>query len=282
MSEVIQIWEQPVALKLAAFTRRIESSKTAFRWHSHPFYELGFLLSGESEWQLHSETTLPVSLKKGEAILLPPGWEHREILREGASAGFAWLGFAFEGPAPLWSGKVLKLGGAFEEVRHLFHIIAREHHDPASLCQLQVRLALQMLLLLLERCSQQAEAVPLLKKRSLLNPRQRRCVESGAHYFRENLRDPLTIAQLASYHSLSPAHFSSLFRVYHGVSPRGFLHQARLAKAGELLGQGELTIKEVARESGFVDGAHLCKAFKAAHGVTPGVFARTTQRLSSK
>ncbi|HWL52311.1 MAG TPA: AraC family transcriptional regulator [Chthoniobacteraceae bacterium] len=264
--------ESPLTLKLAASTQRVGRLATAFRWHAHPFYELGVLFSGECEWQLHGGSTPPILLKKGEAILLPPGWEHREQLREGVGATFAWLGFADEGPPPSWSGRALRLGSDLEEVRYLFRLIEREHHEPDPLCRQRVALALRMLLLLLERRSRQADAVPAPGKRPPLNPRQRRCVESGAHYFRENLRDPLSIAQLAAYHSLSPAHFSSLFRLYHGISPRAFLHQARLAKAGELLALGELTVKEIARETGFVDAAHLCKAFKAAHGVTPGAW----------
>jgi AraC family transcriptional regulator len=129
---------------------------------------------------------------------------------------------------------------------------------------------LQSLLLLLDRRaegSRHPAPVP-----STLNPRQSRTVESAAHYFRHNLQNPLSIAQVAAYHSLCPAHFSSLFHRHHRITPRGFLRQARLQRAMDLLVESELALKEIAFQCGFVDAAHLCKSFKQAQRTTPGLF----------
>ena len=214
-------------------------------------------------------------LRAGEALLLKPGSAHHEEVPSTEEARLAWLGFEFKGPAPTWCQRVIALGDDASEIAGYFTTIAREHHLTDSRSQTLVNLALQSLLLLLER---RAEGSQLTATNSELNPRQTHTVESAAHYFHRNLRNPLSVAQLAAYHSLCPAHFSTLFRRHHRISPRRFLRQARLQRAVDLLGESEFPLKEIAAQCGFVDAAHLCKSFKQDHRVTPGVFRKQMRK----
>jgi AraC-like DNA-binding protein len=266
----MQIWESPPSVKLVASGRR--QSGRNFYWHDHPFYELGIVLSGQCDWRIGRRRRL--SLEAGEAILLKPKTLHCEEIRAGGEAQLAWVGFDFGGKSPDWSQRAVATGDDFGEIADYIEIIAREHHQPGLPSQVRVGLAAQSILLLMARRAEQAPAVSVRPPRtgSDLNSRQVNRVESAAHYFRTNLQDALSIAQVAAYHSLCPAHFSSLFRRHHRMSPRSFLRQARLEKAAALLTTSDLTLKEIAAQCGFVDAAHLCKAFKQARGVTPRQF----------
>jgi len=273
----MQIWESPPSVKLVATGRR-QVSRT-FHWHHHPFYELGIVMSGKCDWRLGRRQRL--SLQIGEAILLKPKTLHCEEIRRGNEAELAWVGFDFGGRAPEWAQRPVSTADDFAEIAGYFAIIAREHHQSGLPSQIRVGLAAQSLLLLIARRAEAASAnsAHALPDKTGLNARQVNRVESAAHYFRTNLRDSLSIAQVAAYHSLCPAHFSSLFRQHHRVSPRSFLRQARLDKTAELLGTSDLALKEIAVQCGFVDAAHLCKAFKQARGITPRQFrTQTTTR----
>jgi len=267
----MQIWASPPSVKLVASGRH--QSARSFSWHEHPFYELCIVLSGQCDW--HLECHRHLSLRSGEAILLRPKTLHREEIKAGNGARLAWIGFDFAGPPPKWSQRVLTTDADFPEIAGFFEAIAREHHRSDLLSQVRVGLALQSILLLVARRAEPS-ARPLARTRtragSSLNPRQINRVESAAHYFRTNLQNSLSIAQVAAYHSLCPAHFSSLFRRHHRTSPRSFLRQARLERAGDLLTGSDLTLKEIAAQCGFVDAAHLCKSFKREQGVTPRAF----------
>jgi AraC-like DNA-binding protein len=267
----MQMWESTPSIKLVASARG--QGFRRFKWHDHPFYELGLVISGQCDWHLGRRR---LTLKSGEAILLKPKTTHREEVRAGYEAQLAWVGFEFAGKVPKWTQRMISTGDEFTEIAGYFEIIAREHHQPGLPSQVRVGLAAQSLLLLITRCAEFKPATPsrLAKTGSELNPRQINRVESAAHYFRTNLQDSLSIAQVAAYHSLCLAHFSSLFRRHHRMSPRSFLRQARLEKASELLKTSDLALKEIAAQCGFVDAAHLCKVFKQVRSVTPRQFGR--------
>jgi AraC-like DNA-binding protein len=256
---------------LVASGQRSHAASQRFYWHRHAFHELGIVLSGEADWRLGKTTRR--TLKTGQAILLKPGTLHCEEMRPGKKCAFAWLGFETACTTPSWAHRVISLADDFGEVSDSFQIITREHRRDDPLSVLRLQMALQSILLLMarqaesEESSAQPEAIP-----SALNARQLRCVESAAHYFTENLRDPLSIAQVAAYHSLGSAHFSKLFRRHYGRPPRTFLHEARMRKSKELLLKPELPVKEIAMLCGFVDSAHFCKVFKTETGTTPKQF----------
>jgi len=270
-----QLWQTPLTLNLVTLNERLHQPERRLYWHSHPFHELGLVLEGECVWGLGTRKVL---VRAGEAILVRPGLRHSEAVPEGERTTLAWLGFGpVRTPAPAWSGRPVGLGEHAGEIAAAFHAIRREHLRHDELTRARVHLALQTILLLICRqVTLQSEPEPA----SDLNPRQTHCVESAAHYFRQNLADCLSIAQVAAYHSLCPAHFSALFERHHGIGPRAYLLQARLERAAALLeGEPELGLKEIARQCGFADDAHLCKAFRKGYATTP---ARYRQSHRSK
>lgn len=268
--EHIPFWSSIGGLRLA--TESFRSPRQTPLWHSHPFFEFALVFSGACDWEtgVRPGERARLTVEAGEVLLLPPEVEHRELIRPGGEAGICWIGFESSAPPPNWSGQAIGLGGDGDEVARLCHIIYREHSRPEHAAR--VRLALQMLLLLVSRQSERP-AVPKpgrSRSGSGLNARQVRCIEAAAYTLRHNLNPPMEISQVATYHSLSHAHFSTLFRRHFQVSPRHFVQQARVEKAAELLSRSDLTIKEIAVESGFADSAHFCKVFRAVKNVSPG------------
>ncbi len=268
----VQLWKSPLPLRMVTLSPHHRSD--FLRWHRHSFYELALVLGGRCTWRLGHRRRIP--LGAGEALLLEPRSLHAEETKPDEEARLAWLGFDFSGPRPPWCRKSIALGEDASEIAGYFDTIAREHHLTDARSQTRIGLALQSLLLLVARRAE-GPARPAVA-RSSLNARQTHTVESAAHYFRNNLRNPLSVAQVAAYHSLCPGHFSSLFRQQHRVAPRGFLRQVRLERAADLLSASELTLKEIAAQCGFVDAAHLCKAFKQVRRVTPSRFRATMRR----
>jgi transcriptional regulator GlxA family with amidase domain len=85
----------------------------------------------------------------------------------------------------------------------------------------------------------------------------------------QHVADPLPIAELASRLSISPRQLERLFQSVMGVRPASHYRLLRLRYARWLLDHTDLSITEIALDSGFADCAHFSRKFKALHGFTP-------------
>ena len=89
------------------------------------------------------------------------------------------------------------------------------------------------------------------------------------HICESRFAEGLTVSQLAALAFLSPSHFSEIFTREVGQPPATYLRGLRLARTQTLLRTTNLSITEIAQQSGFGDSAQLSRAFKAALGITP-------------
>ncbi len=80
---------------------------------------------------------------------------------------------------------------------------------------------------------------------------------------------PLTLARAAG---LSVSHFNRLFREWTGFSPMDYQRRQRVARARSLLGDTQLTIKEIAAACGFDDPYHFSRVFRQVDGLSPSQY----------
>lgn len=82
----------------------------------------------------------------------------------------------------------------------------------------------------------------------------------------------LTVAALAQACGMSTSHFIRRFKAALQLTPGHYLQDLRVRGARQLLAQG-VALAEAAQAMGFADQAHLQRAFKAHHAMTPGRYA---------
>jgi AraC family transcriptional regulator len=104
-----------------------------------------------------------------------------------------------------------------------------------------------------------------------LAPWQRKRIED---VFGANLEGQLRLSALADECGLSVSHFVRSFRQTFGSSPHRYLILQRIAKAKRLLTTTNLSLPEVALESGFSDQAAFSRTFKGVVGASPGKWQR--------
>lgn len=79
-----------------------------------------------------------------------------------------------------------------------------------------------------------------------------------------------SLDDVAASVDLSPSRFRHLFKAETGVTFRNYLMQRRLTAAiKRWLAERDLTVTELAYETGFADGAHLSRVFKRITGFPP-------------
>ncbi|HKY93042.1 MAG TPA: AraC family transcriptional regulator [Nevskiaceae bacterium] len=96
-------------------------------------------------------------------------------------------------------------------------------------------------------------------------------------YIDSHLDRPLPLEELASIAGLGVWSFGNRFRESFDQTPHAFVLERRIERARRLLCKAELPVKAVASVCGFSDQAHLTRALKARHGITPAALRRSGQ-----
>lgn len=106
-----------------------------------------------------------------------------------------------------------------------------------------------------------------------LEPRSDR-VKRALVYAKENLRNALTVEELADAASLSPRQFTRVFREETGESPAKAVERLRLEAAKTMLEDGRHPMDIVARDTGFADRDRMRRAFLRFFGHPPQTLRR--------
>lgn len=101
-----------------------------------------------------------------------------------------------------------------------------------------------------------------------LEPRSDRIQQTLVHA-RANLRDALSVDELAGVAHLSPRQFSRAFKSETGQSPAHAVETMRVEAARALIDEGRLALGVVAQETGFGDPERMRRAFLRTLGHPP-------------
>jgi AraC family L-rhamnose operon transcriptional activator RhaR/AraC family L-rhamnose operon regulatory protein RhaS len=128
------------------------------------------------------------------------------------------------------------------------------------------------LLELLVYLSRLPDGPALIDGASTEAPGHQQAIARAIIYMEKNLAEKLTLLELARQAHLSQAYFCRQFKALTGVSPWHYLLRLRLEKSKSLLVSSNLSISEIAFESGFCDSSYLIKIFKKQENTTPDKF----------
>lgn len=91
----------------------------------------------------------------------------------------------------------------------------------------------------------------------------------------ERLREPWTVARLATAVGMSRSGFAARFHALVGEPPLRYLARWRMMKAAQWLRERNDSIPQIADRVGYVSAVAFNKAFKRWYGVGPGGYRRT-------
>jgi len=95
------------------------------------------------------------------------------------------------------------------------------------------------------------------------------------HYIEQNIESNLSNDVLADRSNLATNAFTRLFRDETGISPQRFVKKRRIDRACMLLHHTDMTIDEVADQTGFADRYHFSRIFKQITGYSPGSYKKS-------
>jgi len=107
--------------------------------------------------------------------------------------------------------------------------------------------------------------------RGTLSPRQ---LNTVTEYIGANLSKNVRLCELARLTNLSQSQFGRAFKAVTGVAPHRWQLNARIARAQQLMLDGDLSLAEVALATGFSAQSHFTRIFHRIVGSSPGHWKR--------
>lgn len=106
-------------------------------------------------------------------------------------------------------------------------------------------------------------------------------VVAAIRFIRENCHRAIAVPDVLRVISVSRRSLERRILEALGITLGAEIRRARLERAQRLLMESDMSIAEVALQSGFSDFRHLAVTFRHEHGQTPTQFRRTMTRLES-
>ncbi len=235
--------------------------------HSHDMHELYYLEKGSTKYFIGNEIYV---LSPGDFIFVPAGEYHQTDYSESSKRERLILAFdnSFVGSRylkyiqDLVSDKLVHIPADYsEDFKILLRKIEEEGTRKAEDCNEMQKLYLRQLLILISRYRVARRSTGLSENDHL--------IQHATKYISMHYNADLSLGNLARRYSVSPCHFSKLFKRTTGVCLNEYINIAKVSAAQELLETSDLSVMQIAYQCGFNDSNYFTQVFKKIKGITP-------------
>lgn len=230
-------------------------------------YYIVFVTKGEGI--LESAKTKPFNIKAGTCFLLFPGVWHRYKPHQLSGWEEYWVGFNGEYPDELMHTGVFKAENPFidtgmdEDLLQLFHnLIKTVELSAVGYRQIITGITLQIMGLLSS----------VSKFQSQTGSKNERLISKAKFLLQESVENPVSLEEIAKELPMGYSNFRKMFKEITGLSPNQYHLELRLETAKNLLTSTNLTINEVAYQTGFDSIFYFSRMFKKKNGIAPKAY----------
>lgn len=250
--------------------------------HVHSFFEVCYVFAGRGDFHLLGTDH---TVQAGEVLIARPGEAHEIRSSQHDPLGIYFWSYSFTPSHRTHDDPVLDtLVADFmvspqvrsDRVPHMgttieFMTAEIVHREPGYLQALEGLVRK----LLLDTC--RATAALPARREALPDPLpapDELIVNRIIAYLRDNFVRPVAIRDVAAQVNLSERHTNRIFQRLMGTPIAAYLTALRMETAAGLLLDGQLSIKEVARRSGYRDVHYFTALFHRHMGLPPSAFRR--------
>lgn len=218
------------------------------------YYDLTFVFSGELRYTVDD---VPVIVKSGDGILIPPG-SRRVRLASMQDAHYFSINFVAD--EAIYQGLPLHLKYCLTNtIKDQLLLLTSLREDRTGVwAEAKQSLALQLLFVLI--------------REQLENTSRNPYINAILTYIREHFQEPLTLQEIADAVHLTVPYCCSLVKEHLGTTIYALILEERLHLAKEYILRGEKGLQEIPGLCGFRDYGHFSKSFRKHVGIPPSQY----------
>lgn len=247
--------------------------------HHHDFFHCVYVIQGQV---IESQYSREVVQKAGECFFTPPGVDHSMYIYENTS--YFCLSFSQSIAEILFS----HINGLHRDFKNLSEVVVvpeetrnrllfclnslmdEQSYIGAPMLETAHFLTVSALLMMLrgefpaEMSAPEAEVDPI--KAEVLH-----CVQ----HIHANYDQAITVEVLSRITTLSRSAINKAFQQHTGKSVKQYVTEVRIKEARRLIGLGQLSLQQVAKQVGYKDSSTFYRNFLQIVGVSPAEYRRT-------
>lgn len=260
--------------------RQVESEN-----HSHPYYELLYVRSGNFTYFIDDEI-VPVEPKT--IILTNKNTIHKARLYGDGDSTYFVIKFYSTSLDDALSDTLLNLfkykrfsidEKDFSLIDLLFSKIYKEFKHKNDGCDIMLKCELSEILIILSRLVSQGN----LELESWHTPT---VIEESVKYINSLVGTPeineITLTSVAKKFFMSPTHFSRKFKQETGFGFKEYITSAKILFAKNLMHSTNYSITKIALLSGFDDSNYFSTVFKNHESISPRAYINFSRKLSDE
>lgn len=238
-------------------------AETGSSWpHYHSLFEIYFILEGSCTYFIDNKV---YDISPGDIIVIPDGIIHHTKYDNRAhsrilincSRRFVPMSVISDMSTNFY---LYRNPFIFDEALNILNKIEAEYKQKDRLSEEITACHMHSLFYLLVRNKENCSSVEMKNK----------IIEQAVNYVQDNFHLPITLSETAERFSVSPEHFSRMFKKETGFGFCKYLNSIRLQQAEKLLKETKSpSITKIAAECGFDDSNYFSKKFKEMYGVSP-------------
>lgn len=251
---------------------------SCIKQHVHAsYYQISFILKGESRFDVGGVVR---TMKKGQMLLCHPGKQHSIYNFSDWNLNTIELKFLVHDDD--LNAKIMNIDSFVDlpNIQHYIKLLYNEglHHE--NLYQDYCNVYLFMILLSIIRNDETAylpEDDPegdTTRKSIIIN--------NFEEYIKAHFQDDLTLSIIAGALGYNANYLCQCVKAHFDMSPMRYLYSYRMQRARDLILYSELSLNQVALETGFKTIHHFSNMFKKQFGMSPGSYRRINLEAVNK
>ncbi len=274
--------QMPPGREFEAYHHRSDSTQ-AVVYHSHPYYEIYFFISGHNQIVVEG---LDKQLEKGDVLIFPPGVMHRNIHLDAGVPYERFYMYATRDFLNTVSSPDYDIPGTLKKMTQNEHYYF--HMEEALLDRLlpfadriigdsDLSSPAEKLINRYEFSTLLIRALNLLTSLEVM-PQSDYSKGMGEliRYINQHVTEPLTLDDLAHTFHISKFYLLREFKSYTGISVHQYMMIRRIQVSQKLIRHGEKP-KEACFQSGFMDYSSYYRAFKTRVGMSPEQYRKSVK-----